>query len=209
MAPIRIVFSGSGGQGVITAAIILAEAAVIYSGKNATQTQAYGAAARGRVPRDQALAGPLGGALVQVSFLLFGALVLQPALGALTWQVVVMAVLGLTVVRMGPVAASLTGLGLGRPTVLYLAWFGPRGLATIVFAALVVKDSDLPGIGTITMAAAAVVGLSVVAHGVTAYWGSERYAAWVSTAGGDDDLGEGGGHHVRPRLRRPGEASAR
>jgi 2-oxoglutarate ferredoxin oxidoreductase subunit gamma len=47
MSNIRLVFSGSGGQGVITAAIILAEAAVIYSGKNATQTQAYGAAARG------------------------------------------------------------------------------------------------------------------------------------------------------------------
>lgn len=43
----RIVLSGSGGQGVITAAIILAEAAVLYSGKNATQTQNYGAAARG------------------------------------------------------------------------------------------------------------------------------------------------------------------
>jgi 2-oxoglutarate ferredoxin oxidoreductase subunit gamma len=42
-----IVFSGSGGQGVITAAIILAEAAVIYGGMNATQTQTYGAAARG------------------------------------------------------------------------------------------------------------------------------------------------------------------
>ena len=47
----RLVFSGSGGQGVITAAIILAEAAVIYGGKNATQTQAYGAAARGGATR--------------------------------------------------------------------------------------------------------------------------------------------------------------
>ena len=47
----RIVFSGSGGQGVITAAIILAEAAVIYGDKNATQTQAYGAAARGGATR--------------------------------------------------------------------------------------------------------------------------------------------------------------
>ncbi len=47
MNSVRIVFSGSGGQGVITAAIILAEAAVIHSGKNATQTQVYGAAARG------------------------------------------------------------------------------------------------------------------------------------------------------------------
>ena len=51
MDAIRLVFSGSGGQGVITAAIILAEAAVIFSGKNATQTQSYGAAARGGVTR--------------------------------------------------------------------------------------------------------------------------------------------------------------
>lgn len=51
MNVMRLVFSGSGGQGVITAAIILAEAAVIYSGKNATQTQAYGAAARGGATR--------------------------------------------------------------------------------------------------------------------------------------------------------------
>lgn len=47
MSRVRIVFSGSGGQGVITAAIILAEAAVIHAGMNATQSQSYGAAARG------------------------------------------------------------------------------------------------------------------------------------------------------------------
>ena len=47
----RLVFSGSGGQGVITAAIILAEAAVIHEGKNATQAQSYGAAARGGATR--------------------------------------------------------------------------------------------------------------------------------------------------------------
>ena len=47
MSSVRLVFAGSGGQGVITAAIILAEAAVIHEGKNATQSQSYGAAARG------------------------------------------------------------------------------------------------------------------------------------------------------------------
>ncbi len=47
----RIVFSGSGGQGVITAAIILAEAAVLHEGMNATQSQSYGAAARGGATR--------------------------------------------------------------------------------------------------------------------------------------------------------------
>ncbi len=51
MSILRLVFSGSGGQGVITAAVILAETAVIFEGKNATQTQAYGAAARGGATR--------------------------------------------------------------------------------------------------------------------------------------------------------------
>lgn len=51
MERMRLVFSGSGGQGVITAAIILAEAAVIHEGLNATQSQVYGAAARGGATR--------------------------------------------------------------------------------------------------------------------------------------------------------------
>lgn len=51
----RLVFSGSGGQGVITAAIILAEAAVIHEGMNATQSQSYGAAARGGATRSDVI----------------------------------------------------------------------------------------------------------------------------------------------------------
>jgi len=51
----RLVFSGSGGQGVITAAIILAKAAVMFEGKNATQSQSYGAAARGGATRSDVL----------------------------------------------------------------------------------------------------------------------------------------------------------
>lgn len=51
----RLVFSGSGGQGVITAAIILAEAAVLYENRNAVQTQVYGAAARGGSTRSDVI----------------------------------------------------------------------------------------------------------------------------------------------------------
>jgi 2-oxoglutarate ferredoxin oxidoreductase subunit gamma len=51
----RMVFSGSGGQGVITAAIILAEAAVLHEGLTAVQTQAYGAAARGGSTRSDVI----------------------------------------------------------------------------------------------------------------------------------------------------------
>ncbi len=51
----RIVFSGSGGQGVITAAIILAEAAVLHEGLNAVQSQSYGAEARGGATRSDVI----------------------------------------------------------------------------------------------------------------------------------------------------------
>ena len=55
MGRIRLVFSGSGGQGVVTAAIILAEAAVLYDGLTAVQTQSYGAAARGGTTRSDVI----------------------------------------------------------------------------------------------------------------------------------------------------------
>lgn len=170
---------------------------------------AYGGATRGRIVENEAVAADLGEALVQVSFLLFGALVLEPALGSLTWPVLVVAVLALTVVRMGPVALALIGTGMKAPTVLYMGWFGPRGLATIVFAALVVTEADLPGTGTIVTVAAVTVGLSVLAHGMSAYPGSQRYASWI--AGRDDTaaLGETEPvhqHRFRSRTRGANEA---
>ncbi len=51
----RIIFSGAGGQGIITAAIILAEAAVLYEHLNATQTQSYGPEARGGTTRSDVI----------------------------------------------------------------------------------------------------------------------------------------------------------
>lgn len=141
----------------------------------------YGNVTRDRIKANEVLATSLGLALVQVSFLVFGAIVLEPALGSLTWQVLLMAVLALTVARIAPVAVSMVGTKLTGPTILYLGWFGPRGLATIVFAALVVTDSDLPGVATITTVAAVTVGLSVLVHGMTSYAGSQRYADWYES----------------------------
>jgi NhaP-type Na+/H+ or K+/H+ antiporter len=141
----------------------------------------YGNATRDRIKPNDQLATNLGQALVQVSFLVFGAIVLSSALDNLTWQVVLMAVLALTIARMGPVLLSMIGTGLAKQTILYLGWFGPRGLATIVFAALVVTEAQLDGIETITTVAAVTVGMSVIAHGVTSYAGSQRYADWYGT----------------------------
>ena len=65
-----------------------------------------------------------------------------------------------------------------RPTVLLLGWFGPRGLASIVFGVVVVETADLPHTGTMVDTITATVALSVVAHGVSAAPLVRRYVAW-------------------------------
>ena len=92
-----------------------------------------------------------GAALGAVTFVVFGAVLLGPALGDVTAAIVVYAVLSLTLVRMLPVALALLGTGARRPTVGFLGWFGPRGLASIVFAILLEEESDLPNEETILL----------------------------------------------------------
>ena len=82
---------------------------------------------------------------------------------------------------MAPVAIAMLGTGARRPTVAFLGWFGPRGLASIVFAAIVVQEADLPHANTIVLATYATVGLSVLAHGVTAAPLASRYASWFAS----------------------------
>ena len=122
----------------------------------------------------------LGSTLTMISFLLFGAILLGPAIDRLTWQIALAAVLSLTLVRMVPVANALIGSGLRPQSVVFLGWFGPRGLATIILAGVVVEDAAIPGAETIVTVAMVTVGLSVFAHGLTAWHGSESYADWVS-----------------------------
>lgn len=122
----------------------------------------------------------LGQLLSAVTFLFFGAVMVGPALRDLDAATLVYAGLSLTVVRMVPVAVSLIGTGATRPTRLFVGWFGPRGLATIVFALTIVEESELPGTPTITTAATIAVFMSVVAHGATAPWLSDRYTLWLS-----------------------------
>ena len=103
-----------------------------------------------------------------------------PAFDRLTWQIALAAILSLTLVRMVPVALALVGSNLRPPSVLFLGWFGPRGLATIILAGVVVEDAGIPGAETVVTVAMITVGLSVFAHGLTAWHGSESYADWVS-----------------------------
>ena len=91
------------------------------------------------------------------------------------------AVLSLTIVRMAPVAVAMFRTGFARPTVVYVGWFGPRGLASIVFAGIVVEEA-VPGATAITDVVLLTVAFSLVAHGVTAAWGARRYATWFERA---------------------------
>jgi NhaP-type Na+/H+ or K+/H+ antiporter len=93
--------------------------------------------------------------------------------------VVLYAVLSLTVVRMLPVALALLGTGARRPTLAFLGWFGPRGLASIVFAVILLDDTELPHLDTLLLAITVTTALSVYAHGLTARPLTERYTRLV------------------------------
>jgi sodium/hydrogen antiporter len=124
------------------------------------------------------LVDELGGLLNGITLVVFGAVLLSPTLRHLDWRIAVYAVASLTLVRMAPVAVAMLGTGARPRTVAFLGWFGPRGLASIVFALLVVDEANLPHTQTIVLSAYATVGLSVLAHGVTAAPLARRYAAW-------------------------------
>ena len=120
----------------------------------------------------------LGGLLGGVTFLIFGAVLLGPALEHLTWRNILYAALSLTFVRMLPVAVAMIGTGARWRTVAFLGWFGPRGLASIVFAVIVAQEAHLPGTNTILITTFLTIGLSVLAHGITAAPLARRYARW-------------------------------
>src|SRR6185312_14531773 len=123
-----------------------------------------------------------GGELLNaVTFIVFGAAILGPALDDPGWEVFVYAVLSLTVVRMVPVALSLLGSGARRPTLAFVGWFGPRGLATIVFAVILIDESSLPHERTLLLAVVGTIGISVFAHGLTSRPLTNRYVSWYAS----------------------------
>jgi NhaP-type Na+/H+ or K+/H+ antiporter len=113
-----------------------------------------------------------------VTFVLFGAILLGPALTELSWQLALYAVLSLTLVRMIPVVVAMWRSHARWPTLGFLGWFGPRGLASIVFAVIVVEESELPHEHLIVLAIYVTVGLSVLAHGLSAAPLAGLYARW-------------------------------
>jgi NhaP-type Na+/H+ or K+/H+ antiporter len=106
---------------------------------------------------------------------MFGAAMLVPGLADVGWREVVFALMALTVLRMVPVALSLIGSGLDRTTVAFVGWFGPRGLASVVFG-LIAVDSLAPAQSKVVLGAVTLtVALSVLLHGISASPLAGRY----------------------------------
>ena len=116
-----------------------------------------------------------GTLLSLVVWLMFGIVAVTPAIENLTWQTGLYAVLSLTVIQMLPVAVALAGARLGKPTVLFIGWFGPRGLASVVFGLLALEDLAGSAAKPVVSVIAFTVLLSVLAHGLTADPLARRY----------------------------------
>ena len=124
-----------------------------------------------------------GHLLTIIIFIIFGASMLPQALHHAVWGTVLLALLFLTLVRMVPVSISVTGLGLSLPSTLFLGWFGPRGIASILFALLILEDYPIPGGEELFACVVVTVGLSIVLHGVTAAPLAKAYGAFVKNRG--------------------------
>ena len=138
-------------------------------------------AVSGRDPGGAQFAEEIGGVLNGVTLIVFGGVVLSAVWAEIDVREVLYAALSLTAVRMVPVAIAMIGSHARRPTVLFLGWFGPRGLASIVFGVVVIEASELPHTSDLVVALTVTVALSVFAHGLTAAPLARRYASWHSS----------------------------
>jgi NhaP-type Na+/H+ or K+/H+ antiporter len=121
-----------------------------------------------------------GQLLTLLVFLIFGAVLVPDAIAHSSLVTFVYALLSLTLIRMLPVGLSLLGTGLRVPSVAFLGWFGPRGLASILFALVVVEEGKLPIGPILEDVVVLTVLLSAILHGASAYPFARRYGAWAA-----------------------------
>jgi NhaP-type Na+/H+ or K+/H+ antiporter len=151
---------------------------------------AFGAIGGRRGERLMPFVEETGSLVSLLVWLAFGAVAVVPAVESLTWQTLVYALASLTVIRMAPVAVALTGKRLGRAAIAFVGWFGPRGLASVVFALIALEDLGQHAAGPAVSVITFTVLLSVIAHGATADPLARRYGPRMASAlGGTDDGG--------------------
>ncbi|ANH40407.1 K(+)/H(+) antiporter NhaP2 [Nocardioides dokdonensis FR1436] len=184
--------AGTGAvQGVYRQLAALAVVAAAYAGATLvggngfiaafTAGMAFGHVARAHCSDVQDFSEDEGELLTVTTFLVFGAVLVGPVLDEVTWRTAAYAVCSLTVVRLLPVLVALARSGTLLETRLFLGWFGPRGLASILFALLVVEETTGPAGQEIFEVACLTVLLSVVLHGLSASTWAGRLAARLST----------------------------
>ena len=161
-----------GGSGFIAAFVAGLAFGVLHHGRDADTTD---------------LLDQLGELTNSVTFLVFGAAIVGPVLAGLSWHAALYGILSLTVVRMLPVAISLADTHARWQTVTFVGWFGPRGLASIVFTVIALERGTLPHSSAIAAAVVFTIVLSVYLHGVSAKPLTDRYARWYR-AHTDDHL---------------------
>lgn len=123
-----------------------------------------------------------GGELLNLAVFFILGLIAPLILPGITGMVVLYAILSLTIIRMIPVAVSLIGTGLDKKTVLFIGWFGPRGLASIVLLLIVLEEAPaIPGMATIQMIVVTTILASIFAHGISAAPLMRRYAKVVES----------------------------
>lgn len=116
-----------------------------------------------------------GQILILLTFTAFGAAMVPQAMEAVTGMHILFGILALTVLRMLPIHLSLIGTGIRPVTSSFLGWFGPRGLASILFVLLILEEAELANERAVFAVVIVTVGLSVVLHGITAGPAARRY----------------------------------
>lgn len=145
----------------------------------------FRASSGGRFSEQTEFTEGFGTFLSLLVWVIFGAVLVTPVLShALAWQPIVYAILSLTIVRMLPVALAMRGTGFRGDTVGLMGWFGPRGLASVVFTLIALLDFQKAGRPADTLVAAATwtILLSVLAHGLSAVPLSNWYAKQLAAA---------------------------
>ena len=127
----------------------------------------FGAIAKQHKPKFLFAAEGTGDTMALITWVVFGAAVIGQTLASFSWEIVVYSLLSLTIIRMLPVFLVLGGMNLRTDEKLFIGWFGPRGLASVVFAVIVLHE-HLPGGNTIVMTVVCTILMSVIAHGLSA-----------------------------------------
>jgi len=139
----------------------------------------FGYLSRHHDQRVTSLNEDVGGILAGATWVGFGALAVGVLAPHLTWQIAAYAALSLTLIRMVPVAIAMLGTRAKLPTVAFIGWFGPRGLASIVFA-LIALQEGIPGRQMLFATVMLTILLSVFLHGLSSVPLVAAYSRWYA-----------------------------